>query len=494
MYICFILIKTKLAMQKITTTIPKIKQLKKGKNSKSILLGLALTLFGLNVTNAQLTATGQFRPRTEFRDGFTTLQTKGAETAAFTSQRTRLNVGFAGYRYKFFVALQDVRVWGQDASTINRVTTAENNGVQLHEAWGEILLNDTISDIQNISLKIGRQEIAYDDQKVMGALDWLQQARYHDAVVLKFNNKGWTADFGAAFNQNKELLAGTIYNGVPPTTAGYPAGTNGLGTNYKSMEYLYVAKKFFFGDISFLFLSDNFNKYTNVTSGTPPVVTKVNEKGIWTRNTTGFYYNVNPTRKLKLEGSVYYQFGHDKNGRSLNSNLASITSTLQVGRKLFIGPGIDYLSGNDGTKAVTATSENNQFDPLYGTPHKFWGSMDYFYVSSGFGTQGLLNYFLKAKYNLKDNLTLFADIHCFEAGNKLSNGAGGTQTSYLGTELDLKMSYNMTKMINIEAGYSVMQATNSMASAQVKNVANANLTPQWAYVMVNIKPNFLNKK
>jgi hypothetical protein len=60
--------------------------------------------------------------------------------------------------------------------------------------------------------------------------------------------------------------------------------------------------------------------------------------------------------------------------------------------------------------------------------------------------------------------------------------------------LDLKMSYNMTKMINIEAGYSFMQATNSMASAQVKNVANANLTPQWAYVMVNIKPNFLNKK
>jgi hypothetical protein len=481
-------------MQKSTTTILKLEAFKKGSISKSILLGVATTFFGLTAVQAQLTATGQFRPRTEFRDGYSTLQTKGAEAAAFTSQRTRLNVGFSGYRYKFFVAVQDVRVWGQDASTINRNTTAENNGVQLHEAWGEITLNDTISSIQNFSIKVGRQEIAYDDQKVMGGLDWLQQARYHDAVVVKFANKGWTADFGAAFNQNKELLAGTIYNGVPVAGAGYPAGTNGLGTNYKSMEYLYVAKKFFFGDISFLFLSDNFNKYTNVTSGTPAVVTKVNEQGIWTRNTAGFYYNINPTRKLKLEGSLYHQFGHDKNGRSLNGNLASITTTLQVGRKLFIGPGIDYLSGNDGTESLTATSDNNQFDPLYGTPHKFWGYMDYFYVSNGFGTQGLLNYFLKAKYNLKDNLTLFADLHAFEAGNKLSNGAGGTQTSYLGTELDLKMSYNMTKMINIEAGYSIMKATNSMASAQVKNVANANLTPQWAYIMLNIKPNFLNKK
>ncbi|PKB16740.1 alginate export family protein [Flavobacterium sp. 5] len=481
-------------MQKITTTIQKIKALKKTKNSKSIMLGLAITLFGSSVANAQFTATGQFRPRTEYRDGYSTLQVNNADAAAFTSQRTRLNVGFTGYRFKFFVAVQDVRVWGQDASTINRVTTAENNGVQLHEAWGEIMLNDTISNIQNLSLKIGRQEISYDDQKVIGGLDWLQQARYHDAIVLKYFNKGWTADFGAAFNQNKELLAGTIYNGVPSATAGYTAGTNALGTNYKSLEYVYLARKFFFGDISFLFLSDNFNKYTNVTAGTPPVTTKVNEEGIWTRNTTGFYYNVNATRKLKFEGSIYHQFGHDKNGRSLSSNLASITSTLQVGRKLFVGPGVDYLSGNDGTEAVTATSTNKQFDPLYGTPHKFWGNMDYFYASSGFGSQGLLNYFLKTKYNLKDNLTLFADLHGFQSANSLSNGAGGEQTSYLGTELDLKISYSLTKMVNIEGGYSFMKATNSMASAQVKNVANASLSPQWAYVMVNIKPNFLNKK
>jgi hypothetical protein len=481
-------------MQKIATTIQKINALKQTKNSKSILLGMVITLFCSFVASAQFSATGQFRPRAEFRDGYSTLQAKGAETAAFISQRTRLNVGFTGYRFKFFVAVQDVRVWGQDASTINRVTTAENNGLQLHEAWGEIMLNDTVSRIQNLSIKIGRQEISYDDQKVIGGLDWLQQARYHDAIVLKYFNKGWTADFGAAFNQNKELLAGTIYNGVPAAASGYTAGTNGLGTNYKSLEYLYLAKNFFFGDISFLFLSDNFNKYTNVTEGTPPVVTKVNEQGIWTRNTTGFYYNVNANRKLKFEGSVYHQFGHDKNGRSLSSNLASVTLTLQVRRKLFIGPGIDYLSGNDGTEAVTATSTNNQFDPLYGTPHKFWGNMDYFYASSGFGAQGLLNYFLKAKYNLKDNLILFADLHGFQSANSLSNGAGGEQSSYMGTELDLKISYNLTKMVNIEGGYSIMKASDSMVSEQVKNVANANLSPQWAYVMVNIKPNFLNKK
>jgi hypothetical protein len=98
------------------------------------------------------------------------------------------------------------------------------------------------------------------------------------------------------------------------------------------------------------------------------------------------------------------------------------------------------------------------------------------------------------KYNAKDNLTFFADIHGFAAANTLSNGAGGELDSYLGTEVDLMVRYNLTKMINIEAGYSFMKATNSMASAAVKNVTTPDLSPQFAYVMLNIKPNFLAKK
>ncbi|HEY6141793.1 MAG TPA: alginate export family protein [Flavobacterium sp.] len=456
--------------------------------SKSIFLGLVLALASQNEAKAQLTVTGQIRPRTELREGQGTLQKSGDDSALFTSQRTRLNVGYTGYRFKAFLALQDVRVWGQDQSSINKNTTEVNNGIMLHEAWTELILNDTVSKYQNISLKIGRQEIAYDDQKVLGGLDWLQQARRHDAIVLKFANKGWIADIGAAFNQNKEQNVNTLYNGNPPTTAGYTAGTNGIGTMYKSFQYAYLGKKFFFGDVSLLFFKDDFNKYTTIAGVKTPV------SGVWSRTTSGIYYNANITRKINLTGSYYYQGGRNKDSRTLSANLASITSTVQLGRKLYIGPGVDFLSGTDGTKAVTADSRSNLFDPLYGTPHKFWGGMDYFYAASGFGSQGLLNYFLKAKYNAKDNLTFFADLHCFQSANTVSNGAGGTRTPYLGTELDLKVSYNFTKMINVEAGYSYMQATNTMASAQVKNVTNADLSPQWAYVCLNIKPNFLATK
>ena len=450
------------------------------KLAKSIFLGFMLTVLGFKNAYAQLTVTGQFRERTEARGGQGTLIKDGQKGALFTSQRTRLNVGFTGYRYKVYASLQDVRVWGQDASTINRTTTEANNGLLLHEAWGEIMLIDTISTIQNFSLKIGRQEIAYDDQKVLGSLDWLQQARRHDAIILKYANKGWVADFGVAFNQNKtELGSGTIYNGQPTATAGYPAGTNGIAHAYKSFQYAYIGRKFFFGDISFLFFKDDFNKFTGTVAA--PVFTE----GVNARTTTGFYYNVNPTRKLNLNGSVYYQGGHDKLGKTISARLGSLTATYQVGRKLFVGPGVDFLSGTDGT---TTATQNNQFDPLYGTPHKFWGTMDYFYVASGFGNQGLLNYYFKTKYLASDKLTLLLDVHGFESAAKLA----GNLSPYLGTEIDLTAKYNFTKIINIEAGYSLMAASNTMAA--VKAVTNPKLTAQWAYVMLKISPNFLNTK
>jgi hypothetical protein len=457
----------------------------------NFLMAIVICIFCKNTINAQLSASGQVRTRTELRAGQGTLQKEGEKAALFTSQRTRLNIGYSGYRFNLYTSLQDVRVWGQDASSINRITAETKNGNLLNEAWGEIILNDTTSTIKNLSLKIGRQPISYDDQKILGALDWLQQGRRHDAAIFKFANNGWIADLGVAFNQNQELNTGTVYNGTNPL---YPAGTNGIGTLYKSFQYLYVDKKFTFGDISFLYFKDDFNKYSNVTTGTPPVTNKVYETGVWSRNTTGFYFNVMPLRILNLTGNVYHQNGRDKDGKKISASLASITSTLQIGRKLFVGPGFDYLSGDTSTKIENATSTNYRFDPLYGTPHKFWGYMDYFYVANGFGKQGLLNYFLKAKYNVRDNLSLFLDIHGFEAGNKIVDATGVELNRYLGTEIDFLVKYNLTKTINFEAGYSFMKATSTMASPFIKGVITPNLSPQFAYLMINITPNFTQKK
>jgi hypothetical protein len=275
--------------------------------------------------------TGQLRTRSELRDGQGTLTGKGAVPAFFTSQRTRLNFGYTGQRFKLFTAVQDVRIWGQDASSINRNTLDANDGLMIHEAWGEIMLLDTSASIENLSLKIGRQELVYDDVRLLGNLDWLQQARRHDMALLKLEDHGWMAHLGVAFNQNRELKAGNVYNGTP---AGYTAGTNGIGTLYKSMQFLYLGRKFQTGNASFLFLKDDFNKYHLEETS------KIYDRGVWSRLTTGAYISTNVFKKLSLAASAYYQAGKDKDGNKLNAYLLSAYTLYPVSKKLYIGAGI----------------------------------------------------------------------------------------------------------------------------------------------------------
>ncbi|MEO6844994.1 MAG: alginate export family protein, partial [Ginsengibacter sp.] len=282
-------------------------------------------------SKGQFYLSGQLRTRSEYRDGQGAPLSKGNDPAIFTSQRTRLKFGYAMYRLKFGLSLQDVRVWGQDVSTINRTTTANNNGLMLHEAWAEILLTDTTLKNKALSLKIGRQELAYDDQRLLGNLDWLQQGRTHDAAVLKFETKSWMIHLAGAFNQNKESPSGTIYNSTPP--GNYTASTNG-GVMYKSMQFLYAGKKLKSGKASFIFLSDQFSKPDTA-------VGKPFQNATWTRATTGFYLNNIFLKKLALNADVYYQFGKTPTGQNLSAALLSGSLQYIFNSKISLGPGVD---------------------------------------------------------------------------------------------------------------------------------------------------------
>lgn len=433
------------------------------------------------VVRAQFTVSGQLRTRSELRNGQGTPQVADTAAAFFTSQRTRVNFGYSGYRFKIFTAIQDVRVWGQDASSINRITTDPYDGLMIHEAWAEVSLVDTGKVIKNFSIKIGRQELVYDDVRLLGNLDWLQQARRHDAALIKFEHKGWTAHLGAAYNQNAERKSNTIYNGVP---TGYPSSTNGMGAMYKSMQFLYVGKKLHFGNASFLFFKDDFSKFhfaeTDIKKTTP-----IYDRGVWSRYTVGGNLFGTAFRKLGFALSAFYQGGKYREGTALDQYILSASTSYAVGRKLSVGPGVDITSGNNG---ADPTKKFQRFDPLYGTPHKFWGYMDYFYVADGFGPNGLVNYYLKSKYKAKDNLTLTLDAHYFQLPAAVTDNDGLEMDKGLGTEIDFVVNFSVTKAINLEGGYSSMFSTDTMSSPKVKNVKNADDVSTWAYLMISIKP------
>jgi hypothetical protein len=174
----------------------------------------------------------------------------------------------------------------------------------------------------------------------------------------------------------------------------------------------------------------------------------------------------------------------------LSEQLLSASASYAIGRKFSIGPGIDYTSGNDGSDPA---NRNARFDPLYGTPHKFWGYMDYFYVADGFGSNGLVDLYLKMKFKPKDNLTLSLDAHSFSLSEELPMEGGIQYEKFLGTEFDFVLNYGLSKIINIEAGYSQMYSSDTMSSPKVKNVKNASDFNDWAYLMISIKPEFTFK-
>ena len=432
--------------------------------------------------HAQMSGAAQLRTRTELRNGQGAPLPEGAPPAFFISQRTRLNLLYNTYRLKLGVSVQDVRVWGQDVSTINKSTTQDNNGLLLHEAWAELLLSDTAFKNSSLSLKLGRQEWMYDDQRLLGNLDWLQQGRRHDALLLKYERASWKLHLAAAFNQNKENASGTVYTSVPPGS--YTAGTNGA-TMYKSLAFLYAGKKLKQGNASFLFLTDQFNKYHTETTGGTPV--KVYEAGSWSRFTTGLYFN-NNFQQLAVTAGAYYQFGKNATGTQVNAQMVNLLALYPVTGKCTMGAGFDYTSGG------ATASGTHHFDPLYGTPHKFWGLMDYFYAASAFGNGGLMDYYLRTKWKINNRQTLTADAHQFSSAAHLEDPAKpGNNAKSFGQEIDLVYGFAMTPQVSIEGGYSHFFSTSLLTSAAAKNVAGARSGSDWAYVMISIKPEFLFK-
>lgn len=454
-------------------------------NRKKFTLLLLLTVVLADGVRAQVAVTAQIRTRSEYRDGQGTPSPAGSPPAFFTSQRTRINASFSGHRFRIYTSLQDVRVWGQDASSTNRITVDSYDGLLLHEGWAELSLLDTGSVIKNLTLKIGRQELVYDDVRLLGNLDWLQQGRRHDAALLKLDQGNWMAHLGVAFNQSGERKSGTLYSGVP---VGYPAGTNNAGALYKSMQFLYVARKLSFGNASFLAFKDDFSKFSFATTDS----LKANPlygNTAWSRLTTGANLFGTVSKKITFALSAFYQGGRYRDGTELNEYLLSASFLYAATPAISLGPGADITSGNNG---ADPSKKYQRFDPLYGTPHKFWGYMDYFYVADGFGANGLADYYVKSKLKAGENIQVNLDVHRFVLPEAIENETGDAMKKALGTEGDLVMIWSVTKVINIEGGFSAMFSTPTMASQKVKNVAGAQDLSTWAYLMVSIKPDLFS--
>jgi len=320
---------------------------------KKIAISL-LMIFGSSSLFAQFTMDAQLRPRTEVRTGSKdVLSVKNQKEVVNTSQRTRLNLNYKASDYSVKVSLQDVRDWG----SVSTLSNGANNNFDIHEAWTEINLSE------KFSIKGGRQEIAYDDHRIMGNVGWAQQARSHDLGIIKFN--GFVeAHLGLAYNSNNKV--------------------NG---SYEKMNYIWVHKNFnsFKGSLIRLDKDDLVTLGGRLSSTLKEISVNLN------------YYNQN-------------------NGGNLDAFLYGFDASYKLNNKFNIGFGFEKQSGLD--------IENLAFNPVFGTNHKFNGYMDYFYVGNHANSVGLEDKFISCNYTQsKFNLKIM--YHIFNAVTEMDNNLDG---------------------------------------------------------------------
>jgi hypothetical protein len=120
--------------------------------------------------------------------------------------------------------------------------------------------------------------------------------------------------------------------------------------------------------------------------------------------------------------------------------------------------------------------------------------MDYFYAGTGSPAAGLNNPFLKGKY-ISPGKRFFAELayHYFGLADNAKDAKGNAMSKYLGSEVDATINYGLNKITSIELGASLMAATHSMEYAKGIAADAARLTAAWAYLQVNIRPDFFSK-
>ncbi|MWW23785.1 alginate export family protein [Algibacter lectus] len=417
---------------------------------KKIYLTISILALMVQFAQAQFTLDGEFRPRTEYRNGFGGIIPDAADPGFGISTRIRLNTGYSTENYKFYVSLQDVMVWGENRQIL---PYDQNNSFAVFQAWAEVKLGE------GFTTKLGRQVISYDDQRIFGGLDWAQQGRNHDAALLKYKKGKFLLDVGLAFNQDYSNPTGFQSTSTAYGTTGY--------FSYKTMQYAYLKQSWDSFSGSLLLLNNGFQKY-EADGVTPDGVNSIQTLGTHLDYKSGDF---------GAALNAFTQMGDTVDG----AYLLGLEFTYKASAKVGLGAGMELISGND-----TTTADSEAFFPLYGTNHKFNGFMDYFYVGNHANNVGLFDIHVSANFKLNETSSLMVKALNFSGEQELASGEKS-----LGTELDLVYS-KAFKGYALKIGYSHMFASDGMYELKGVTEAAAADVQNWAWAMLVIKPKFLN--
>lgn len=388
----------------------------------------------------------EFRPRAEYRNGYQLLRNDSSVATGFVNQRSRLSLNYSlNNRFVLQFSIQDLRVWGQqDPRSIGAT-------LQAFEAWAEPYITD------KLSVRVGRQRLIYDNQRLFAENDWRLSGAVHDALNIRYNDTKLSTELAMAFNQLSERFFGTEYT---------PAG-------FSTYKFLVVNH-----------LRYQLNKSLTLTmiNSSDGFQVKDKPEDMNIRYTLGGRVEASSG---SLYGTIsgYYQGGKNPSGKDLSAwyfqpeiRYTSATGTI-------IRLGLEYFTG---TGNKTNYNTDRSFVPLYGVAHRFNGSMDLITrFPTDVGGAGLLNPYLFFIRPLSKKIDVRADFHTFHSQTSYYVNDVSIDR-YLGFENDFLLTFKPNPVIKIDAGFSYMLPTESFAI--IKGAGSSKYDLTWAYVSLTFKP------
>lgn len=377
--------------------------------------------------------------------------------AHFAVGRARLIVEYKQPSLEMKLTAQHQGVWGESG----------RGNFNIYEAWAKA------STKNGFFVQIGRQALSYDDERIIGPNDWAMAASSHDALRLGYEGHGHKAHLILAYNQNSE--------NVDSGGSFYKDGAQA----YKTMQtlwYHYDVPRIPLG-VSALFMNIGMQGGENKEEGHTVY-----------QQLLGGYVKYSP-RKWYAEASYYHQMGKEEYGAKLSGWMASVKAGWLPTETYKLETGFDYLSGDKyfavpgkGQIGLSRHEDYGGFYSMYGSHHKFYGAMDFFYVSAyvnGF-SPGLQNAYIGGEVKPIKNLTLNAYYHYMAMATTLEN-----INKTLGHEIELAASYDFGKIATLSAGFSYMTGTKTME--QLKR-ASSDGSLRWGWITLNIKPTIFSTK
>lgn len=387
----------------------------------------------------ELTFSGAVRVRTEFDD-----RTAGTSADAATLLRTRLGVlAKLDSTTSAFIQLSDSRAFGEEQNTL---TDASADQFDLHQAYLEW------APVASLVLRVGRQEIAFEDERLIGTVNWANVTRAFDGLRATWERSAWTLD---AFVITVEERDDVLPTGLDPRR------NEGLDAD-RSLFGVWLSS----ASIGAFALADR-----NASGATLSDID---------RYTLGGYARTSAGR-WRMKGMAAAQLGRQTPARAPRQDIAAYLATAAVSYAFDNEPGVtasiqaDYLSGD----ATPLDETHTAFNTLYATNHAFYGAMDLFLApAQQTGFLGLFDLVLGTSVQ-PQSWTIGANLHYFQLSR-----ADPTGERALGWELDLGASKRLASGLAIQAGYSIFDPSDA---ARTADIALGNEVLHWAFLQSAVR-------